>query len=209
MLNKKLDGRLGKLDGKGQKLVRTMQCVKEAIIADFEELNYAAAVRTILACADECNRFFDMAQPWVTIKTDPEATRRTLTAILNAVKILTIYLKPVLPKYAEKIKKILNVQSLSFSDVESVLEEHQINEFTRLVERVEKEKVQAMIDESKQGQEPAAEPEVTLAEPIEAECTIEDFMKVDLRIAKVVHAGPVEGADKLLEMELDLSLIHI
>jgi methionyl-tRNA synthetase len=204
MLNKKLDGMLGKLDGKGQKLVRTMQGVKEAIIADYEELNYAAGMRTILACADECNRFFDTAQPWVTIKTDPEGTRRTLTAILNAVKILTIYLKPVLPEYAEKVAKFLNVESLCFDDVESILEEHKINEFVRLVERVEKEKVEAMIEESKEGQEKAAEQEATLSEPIAEECTIEDFMKVDLRIAKVIHAGPVEGADKLLEMELDI-----
>jgi methionyl-tRNA synthetase len=204
MLNKKLQGRLGTLDGKGQKLVRTMQGVKEAIMADYEELNYAAAMRTILACADECNRFFDMAQPWVTIKTDPEGTRRTLTAVLNAVKILTIYLKPVLPKYAERVKEFLNVESLCFADVENVLEEHKINDFVRLVERVEKEKVEAMVEESKEGNEQAAETEVALTEPIEAECTFEEFMKVDLRIAKVLHAGPVEGADKLLELELDI-----
>jgi methionyl-tRNA synthetase len=205
MLTKNLDGRLGRLDGKGEKLVRILQGAKESIIADFEELNYAAAMRTISALADESNRYFDRQQPWETIKTDPEKTRTTLTAAINAVKILTIYLKPVLPNYADKVERFLNVAPLGFAGVDSVLEEHKIGHFERLAERVEKEKVEAMIDQSKeQVEEKSAGGEVALTEPIAPECTIEDFMKVDLRIAKVISAGPVEGADKLLRLELDV-----
>ena len=205
MLTKNLDGRLSRLDNKGAKLIRILQGAKGSIIADFEELNYAAAMRTISALADESNRYFDRQQPWETIKTDPEKTRTTLTAAINAVKILTIYLKPVLPNYAESIERFLNVAPLGFADVDSVLEEHKIGRFERLVERVEKEKVEAMIDQSKeQTEEKSAGGEAAPAEPIEPECSIEDFMKVDLRIAKVTSAGPVEGADKLLHLELDL-----
>jgi len=205
MLTKKLDGKLGRLDSKGAKLIRILQAAKESIIADFEQLNYAAAMRTISALADESNRYFDRQQPWETIKTDPEKTRTTLTAAINAVKILTIYLKPVLPNYAERVERFLNVAPLDFADVDSVLEEHKIEKFERLVERVEKEKIEAMIEESKEdvAQKTAGE-QIAPAEPIEPECTIEDFMKVDLRIAKVTSAGPVEGADKLLRLELDL-----
>ncbi len=84
---------------------------------------------------------------------------------------------------------------------EKIIEEHQINQFERLVERVEKEKIDAVINESKQETPAAPEP---LAEPIAPECTIDDFMKVDLRIATVVTAQKVEGADKLLQLQLDI-----
>jgi len=205
MLTKNLDGRLGRLDGKGAKLVRILQGAKEGIIADFEELNYAAAMRTISALADESNRYFDREQPWETIKTDHEKTHASLTAAINAVKILTIYLKPVLPAYAETIERFLNIAPLGYADVDSVLEEHKIGRFERLVERVETEKVEAMIEESKERvPDGTAAEQAAASEPIEPECSIEDFMKIDLRIAKVASAGPVEGADKLLRLELDV-----
>ncbi len=209
MLNKKLGGMLGTLDNDGADLIGKLTAAKEQIVKDFEELNYAAAIRTIAGLADESNRYFDGKQPWVTIKTDEEGTRATLTAVINAVKTLTIYLKAVLPVYAGKIEALLNVESLGFKDVETVLENHKINKFVRLVERVEKEKVDAMTDESKEeSPQQQAEPTVTLDEPLEPECTIEDVMKVDLRVAKVVLAEPVEGANKLLHLELDIGGIR-
>ncbi len=205
MLTKKLDGRLGRLDDKGAKLVRILQGAKQGIIDDFEELNYAAAMRTISALADESNRYFDQQQPWKTIKTDPEKTRATLTAVVNAVKILTTYLKPILPKYAETTERILNIEPLGFADVDTVLQEHKIERFERLVERVETEKVESMIDQSReQAPDETTVAQTAPAEPIEPECTIEDFMKIDLRIARVVSAEPVEGADKLLRLQLDI-----
>jgi methionyl-tRNA synthetase len=205
MLTKNLDGTLGRLDQKGAKLVRILQGAKEGIIADFDQLNYAAAMRTISALADESNRYFDRRQPWETIKTDPDKTRTCLTAAVNAVKILTIYLKPVLPEYAEMIEQILNVKPLSYADVDSVLEEHKINRFERLVERVEIEKVEKMIEQSREPAPDEATAEKTAAtEPIEPECSFEDFMKVDLRIARVASAQTVDGADKLLRLELEV-----
>lgn len=206
MLTKKLGGKLGKLDAEGRELVDKLIAAKEEIIAGFEGLNYSTVMRRIASLADDCNRYFDQKQPWITIKTDEEGTRVVLTAVLNAVKILTIYLKAVLPAFARKIEAFLNVGQLSFADVEGVLEEHEIGKFKRLVERVDKEKVEAMIEESKedQGPEAVAEEKAELAEPIEAECTIDDVMKVDLRVATIVVAEAVEGADKLLHLELDI-----
>ena len=122
-------------------------------------------------------------------------------------KILNIYTKPIIPTLAEKIEKIINVSDLKLADVETVLEDHEINDFERLVDRVEMEKIEAMIEESKAEQAVAAEPKVevaTLEEPIAPECTFDDFMKVDLRVARVAEAKPVEGADKLLQLTLDL-----
>ena len=160
-------------------------------------------MRTISALTDEANRYVEQNQPWVTVRTDLERTRATLTAIINAVRILTVYLKPILPKYAEKIEKFLKVDELRFADVGTVLENHKISKFERLVERIDESGVNAMMEESKeaQGTKPVA---AVSAEPVKPECTIEDFEKIDLRIAKVIKAEPVEGADKLLRLELDV-----
>ncbi len=211
MLTKKMSGRLGRLDEQGTELINKLTAAKEQIIQNYENLKYAAAVRTITALADEANRYVEQNQPWVTIKTDLEKTRTTLTAVINAVHIMTIYLKPIMPKYAEKVEKFLNVHKLSFEDVETVLENHKINKFKRLVERIDEKQVNAMIEESKEGSGPAERqtqiPQQTTAEstePFKPECTIEDFAKIDMRIAKVIKAEPVEGADKLLRMELDV-----
>jgi len=208
MLTKKLDSQLGQLDEQGKGLINKLTAAKDRIIEDYENLKYAAAVRTITALADEANRYVEQNQPWATVKTDLEKTRGTLTAVINAVRILTIYLKPILPKYAEKVEKFLNVEALHFADVETVLENHKINDFERLVERIDEEQVNAMIKESKEGSTPKAaessKAETVAAEPFKPECTIEDFGKIDLRIAKVIKAEPVEGADKLLRLDLDV-----
>ena len=97
----------------------SLTAAKDQIVRDYEGLDYAAAVRTISALADEANRYVEQKQPWATIKTDREKTRTTLTAVLNAVKVLTIYLKPILPQFAQKVEKFLNVEELSFADVEN------------------------------------------------------------------------------------------
>ncbi len=211
MLTKNFQGQLGQLDDRGEQLIDKLTAAKDQVIRGYEGLNYASVVRTIIALADEANRYVEQNQPWVTIKTDLERTRTTLTAVINAVRILTIYLKPILPKYAEKVEKFLNIDKLSFADVETVLANHKINDFERLVERIDEKQVNAMIEESKEGPRLAGtqtqNPEPVAAapvEPIKPECTIEDFAKIDLRIAKVVKAEAVEGADKLLRLDLDV-----
>ncbi|MBW8038390.1 MAG: methionine--tRNA ligase [Planctomycetes bacterium] len=208
MLIKKLNAQLGQLDDRGRQLIDKLTDAKDHIIKDYENLKFAAVVRTIIALADEANRYVEQNQPWITIKTDLEKTRTTLTAVINAVRILTIYLKPIVPGYARKVENFLNVDKLKFADVETLLQNHRINEFQRLVERVDEKQVDAMIEESKedQGTKPPApaEAEAVVTEPFKPECTIEDFGKIDLRIAKVIKAEAVEGADKLLRLNLDL-----
>ncbi|MHC4529974.1 MAG: methionine--tRNA ligase [Planctomycetota bacterium] len=205
MLTKKLNSQLGQLDNNGKQLIENLTAEKQSIAENYESLNYAVVVRTITALADNANRYVEQNQPWATIKTDPEKTRTTLTAVINAVKILTIYLKPILPGYAEKIEKFLNIDKLTFADTETVLENHKINQFERLVDRIDKKQVDAMIEESKDTEtKNTQEP----TEPIAPECTIDDFAKVDLRIAKVIKAEPVEGADKLLRLKLHLGDIE-
>jgi len=207
MLTRKLDSKLGSLDAAGKELVDTIIAEKETIIDDFDSLNYAAAIRKIASLADIANRYVENNQPWATLKTDLEKTRTTLTATLNAVKVLAIYLKPVLPLFAERIEGILNIAPQNFDDVEKIIENHTINEFTRLVERVDPKKVDAMLEESKAEQtnnQQSPQAENVLDEPLQEECSIEDFMKVDLRVAKVIKAESVEGANKLLALQLDI-----
>ncbi len=202
ILTKYLDSRLGQLDGPGKKLIGKLVAAKKQILEDYEQLNYAAAVRTITALADQTNQYVEQNQPWATIKADPEKTRTTLTAVINAVKILTIYLKPILPTYAEKTERFLKVDKLNFADVETALENRKINDFERLAERIDKRQVDTMINESKQTQSPGPDIAATV-EPIKPECSIEDFQKIDLRIAKIINAQTVEGADKLLRLQLN------
>lgn len=208
MLTEKLDSRLGRLDAGGQTLFKELAAAKEEIIQAYESLNYAAVIRRITALADICNKYVEQHQPWAAIKSDSESARTVLTAVLNSVKVLTIYLKPVLPAFAEKIERFLNIKPLTFADTQTPLENHTIQKFIRLIERIEKEKVDAMIEESKpQAAVPSVSEPSTLDEPLAAECTIEDFMKVDLRIARITKAAAVEGADKLLALELDLGAL--
>jgi methionyl-tRNA synthetase len=227
MITKKFDGRLSRLDNQGKQLIKKLTDAEAQIIKNYENLNYAAVVRTIIALADEANRYVEQNQPWATVKTDPEKTQTTLTAIINAFRILTIYLKPILPNYAKKVQEFLNVGELKFADIETVLENHKINDYPRLVERVDEEKVKAMIEESKENRGPGPVPrgpnesqvtsheprsseerderrDTNITEPIKPECSIDDFAKIDLRIAKVVKAETVEGADKLLRLQLDV-----
>jgi methionyl-tRNA synthetase len=210
MLTKKLGGQLSRLDEHGAELIKKLTAAKAQIIEDYENLKFASVVRKIIALADEANRYVEQNQPWVTIKTDLEKTRNTLTAVINAVRILTIYLKPILPKYSQKIEKFLDIDELKFDDVEIFLQNHKINAFERLVERVDTKQVDAMIEESKESQSPKpTEPEeAVVTEPFKTECTIEDFGKVDLRIAKVIKAEPVEGADRLLRLQLDVGSLQ-
>ena len=203
MLTKKLDSQLGRLDEQGRELIGKLTGAKDQIVEDYENLKYAAVVRSITALADEANRYVEQNQPWVTIKTDLERTRTTLTTTVNAVHVLTIYLKPILPTFAKKVERFLGVETLSFADFNTVLANRKIGAFERLAERIDAKQVNAMIEESKEGQ--ATQPaEASVAEPLKPECTIEDFAKIDLRIAKIVEAEPVEGADRLLRLSLDV-----
>jgi methionyl-tRNA synthetase len=107
---------------------------------------------------------------------------------------------------ARKVEQFLNVEKLDFADVEAVLENHKINSFERLFERIDRKQVDTMIEESKDtgAPKPAEAPPEQTAEAFKPECIIDDFAKIDLRIAKVVKAERVQGADRLLSLQLDV-----
>ena len=100
MLHRQLDGRLGRVDSAGRQVLAKLTAAAEQIADDYEHLRYSSAMRTTNALADEVNRYFDAARPWITVKTDQQATRAVLTTTLNASRILATYLKPVVPRFA-------------------------------------------------------------------------------------------------------------
>jgi len=209
MLTRKLQGRLGQLDADGRGLIDRMVAEKAQIVQAYEELKYGAVVRHVVALADEANRFVESKRPWDTLKTDLELTRVTLTAVINAVRVLAIYLKPILPVYAQKVERFLGLSSLTMADLESVLENHSINPFEHLFKRVETKQVEAMMESSKESQTGGPGGESKDDTPsIKEQCDINDFGKIDLRVAAVKEASAVEGADKLLRLTLDVGSVE-
>ncbi|ARN57273.1 methionine--tRNA ligase [Sedimentisphaera salicampi] len=207
MLKKKLGGQLGEMDEEGREMVNEILQAKDSISQSYETLKFSQAVRQIINLAGSVNRYFDKQQPWITVKEDKDKTLKTLTAVVNAVNALNIYIKPVVPKLSEKLEKILGCENQGFKDIAILPEGHEVNKFKRLMNRIEKENIEAMIEESKseqENQQTEQKPENQLDEPLAPECSFDDFMKVDLRVAEVKKAEPVEGADKLLHLQLDI-----
>ncbi|MDE0508218.1 MAG: methionine--tRNA ligase [Gammaproteobacteria bacterium] len=185
-----------------------------AEIADlFEQREYGKAVRRIMALADKANQYLNERKPWEIAKSDknsPELQQICTTGI-NAFRLLAGYLKPVLPAMAADAEEFLAIDPLAWSDFDSLLLDHRINRFKPLMTRIEPAAVQAMIEESRQSwnrDQNAAEaaPAQEAIEEIAAEIDIGTFAKIDLRVARVIEASLVEGADKLLRLHLDLGV---
>jgi len=177
----------------------------DSIATHYENREYHAAMREIMELADHANQYIDEKEPWVIAKQEgKEKELQDICSVgINLFKQLITYLKPVLPAMAQHAETFLNVDSLDWNSLQQPLVSHNINKFKPLMTRVEKEKIEKMIDDSKE----AAVPEVTgpLADdPISDTIEYNDFAKLDLRIALIANAEHVEGAEKLLKLTLDL-----
>ncbi|MCB1669831.1 MAG: methionine--tRNA ligase [Pseudomonadales bacterium] len=192
-------------------LIREFQLAGETIAGHFERREYSKAMREIMALADRANQYINDRQPWVLAKQNPQdpQVQAICSVGLNLFRLLVIYLKPVLPVLATKAEAFLQVDSLTWGDATTLLTGTSIGPFQPLLHRVEMDKVQAVLDATREelGQQQAASPE-PVATPggpaLEAEIEIDDFFKVDLRVVRIVAAEQVAGADKLLRLELDL-----
>ena len=175
----------------------------EKIAASYESRRYSRAIRDVMALADRANQYIDAAKPWVLVKNDDTRDQVQLicTQGLNLFRLLMIYLKPVLPKTAGNVELFLNVPPLIWEDAGQPLLNHRINRFKPLLTRIEDKQIEAMVEETK------AEPKLSgppADMPVADQISIDDFSRVDLRIARIVDASHVEGADKLLQLTLDL-----
>ena len=206
-IHKNFDGKLAGEIGEAA-FVAEFQQAATRIAADYEAREFSRAVREIMALADKANAYIAEQAPWALVKEGKLAEAHTVcTVALNLFRLLMIYLKPILPATAAESERFLNIPALRWSDSQQLLLAHAINPFKPLMQRIEKEKIDGMVEASKETtQTPVAEaakPASTM-EPIKDTITIDDFDKVDLRIAKIVSAEHVEGADKLLKLQLDL-----
>ena len=179
----------------------------------FEQREFSMAVRKIMALADKANQYIDAEKPWVIAKEEgqEQKVQDVCSVGLNLFRVLICYLKPVIPALAEQAEAFLNVAAMNWDSIKSPLLDHTINKFKPLITRIEQEKIDAMVEASKEtlmetpkhkGQPPKSEQ--AASDNIAAEIEFDDFAKVDLRIAKIVKAEHVEGADKLLQLTLDI-----
>jgi methionyl-tRNA synthetase len=214
-ITKRFDGKLSN-NVLEPELVEEFHQAEASIAQAFEKRQYHKAIREIMALADKANQFIDTNAPWVTIKDDnkQQFTHDVCSLGINLFRILAVYLKPVVPALAAQSESFLN-DELTWESSQTVLTGHSINKFKALMQRVDMDKVGAMIEDSKenlaaidqQGTQQETQPnqDSPLAkDPITDTISFEDFAKIDLRIARIVKADHVEKADKLLRLELDL-----
>lgn len=212
-ITKQFDGKLS-ADLIEPELVTAFTDAAESIAQLYENRDYNKAIREIMALADKANQFIADEAPWVLAKNEETKTRahQVCSLSLNLFRILTIYLKPVLPALAAKVAEFLN-DDLNWANHANLLLDHKIEKFKPLLQRLDMKKTEAMVDASKQNleqkasaktQEKTAKPTSNEIEPIADEIEFDDFAKLDLRIAKIVSAEHVEGADKLLKIQVDL-----
>ncbi|WP_028449005.1 methionine--tRNA ligase [Chitinibacter tainanensis] len=208
-ISKRFAGQLASQLGQVELLSR-LQAASESIAQHFEAREYSRAIREIMALTDEVNQFVDQHKPWEMAKQEgrEQDLQQVCSILINAFRILTIYLKPVLPKLASDVEAFLNVAPLQWQDAQTLLTSHTINTYNHLMTRIDPKQIEAMIEENKQAlpapaEAPAAAPSYEIP-AISETISIDDFMKVDLRIARIANAQHVEGAEKLLQLTLDL-----
>ena len=193
-------------------LLEEFQAAGDEVAALYENREFSKAVRQIMALADKANQYIAERQPWVIAKENRQSpdVQAICTTGINLFRILVIYLKPILPEIAEKVESFLKVDPLQWQDSTSLLTNHAIDKFKPLMTRVETDKVDQMIDASKEslstGESPATPVDDSPLgkDPISEEIEFPDFAKVDLRVVKILNAVHVEGADKLLKLTLSL-----
>ena len=218
MLQKKLNGKLGSLDAEGKALIEKCRAAGETIAKFYEDRRFNQVVVEICKLADAANEYFDKREPWKTVKTDAETTRTTLTAALNAFRIIAIYLKPILPVYADKAMKLFGETAWTWESVNQALENTTLGAYEYLASRIDAKQVEAMVEQAKA--KPGESGEVShesrasknkKAEktgggetlPLKAEIAFPDFEKLDLRVGVVESCEIVPKSSKLLKFVLD------
>ncbi|WP_374569342.1 methionine--tRNA ligase [Ideonella sp.] len=203
-LAKRFGGTLsGDLGVEGSSLLETLRAHRGAVEQLYEEREYGKALREIMALADKVNEYVDAHKPWELAKSadNAAALHDVCSTCIEAFRLLTIYLKPVLPALAASVEAFLRVEPMVFTDAARPLGAHTIGTYQHLLQRVDEKKLEALFEAP-----PAAEaaPALPGGEAIAEEIKIDTFAAVDLRIAKIVNAEHVEGSDKLLRLTLDV-----
>lgn len=226
MLQKKLDGRLASLAGhdEEQALLAQLRAAGETVAAFYEDRRFNQVVAQVCKLADAANEYFDRKEPWKTVKTDAEATRVTLTAALNAFRILAIYLQPILPVYAEKARALFGEAAWTWDAIAETVEGRTLGTYAYLASRIDAKQVEAMVaaatvkpadsgevahesraSKNKGKDGGAAQPKAGSATLplLKPEVAFPDFEKLDLRVGVVTSCEIVPKSAKLLKFVLD------
>jgi len=217
-IDKRFNGRLSaQLDGPGQALNRRLQEQAGTIHAAYENRLFSTAMREIMDLADVVNEYVNEHKPWELARQDDQLTllHQVCSSCINAFRLLTLYLKPVLPVLAGKVETFLNIPALCWQDSADLLLDHDINRYTHLAQRIEENKIAAMLaanataptpephSPTRHGESQQQDADSMDKDGIET-ISYEDFSRIDLRVARIVAAADVEGADKLLQLTLDV-----
>lgn len=186
---------------------------KETIASHYEARDFHMAMRAIMELADEANQFINDKAPWALLKKGGhEAEVHGIVSLgINLFRVLVGYLKPVLPKLTEAVEDFLQIPPMSWDSQEKPLLSHTIKAYTPLMVRVTDKDIAAMQKEALESlpkppsQQPGKQKNMSIPD-LKPEISIDDFAKIDLRVAKIIEAEPVEGADKLLKLTLDIGL---
>ncbi|MFC4158116.1 methionine--tRNA ligase [Chitinimonas lacunae] len=187
-------------------LLARLQRAAPALAEAYENREYGRAVREIMALADEVNQYVDQVKPWELARQQDQETalHQSCSLLINAFRLLTLYLKPILPRLTAEVETFLAIAPLTWSDAETLLLDHPIQPYQHLMTRIDPKQLDALVEANRQNlnaDQPAAAPQF---EPIADTISIDDFGKIDLRIARIVDARHVEGAEKLLQLTLDI-----
>jgi len=219
-LVKKYDGMLSEVCVESE-LLEDITKTGDEIAAAYENREFSRAMRLIMQCADKANEYIDAKKPWSLAKLEgtEQEVQDVCSVAINIFRQLMVYLAPVLPELTNNAKEFLNLKDLSFASRNEWLLGHKINKFKPLMQRIEEKDIEAMVEDSKasltQADAPAAtessKPAAKEKAPVtnaDAEQTdyigIEDFAKVEMKVAHVLECNHVEGADKLLQFTLDV-----
>jgi methionyl-tRNA synthetase len=200
-LAKRFGGRLSAdLGVEGRALLDGLRAHSGAIRELYEEREFGKALREVMLLADRVNEYVDRHKPWDLAKQAgmDAALHNVCSVCIEAFRVLTVYLKPVLPALAAQVEAFLKIEPLDWHDATRSLGAHTIGAYQHLMQRVDPKQVDALFDSPPP---PAVAPG---GEPLAPEIGIDDFAKVDLRLAKIVNAELVEGSDKLLRLTLDV-----
>ncbi len=213
-ISKRFGGKLA-ADLPTSELLIEVQHAATFISECYETREYNKALREIMRLTDLANQYVNDNKPWELAKQDGAATQmhEICSVSVNLFRLLTLYLKPVLPKLAAEVETFLNITPLTWADARTLLLDHGINAYQHLMTRVEQKQVDALVAANQQSLEatpdahaPArhAEAQSHAIAPIAETITVDDFAKIDLRVAKIINAEHVEGADKLIRLTLDI-----
>ena len=201
---KRFEGRLK--DVSGSALLAKLAAESDTIAEQYENREYARALRDIMALADAVNEYVDANKPWELAKQEGQDERlhEVCSELINAFTMLTAYLAPVLPQTAANAARFLNLDAITWANTRETLGGHAINKYEHLMQRVEQKQVDDLIEANKQSiQTPPAPIEDSKYEKVAEQASFDDFMKIDMRVAKVLNCEAVEGSTKLLKFDLD------